>query len=82
MDRASLRPCVRWNFSNFLFLRVSETFGCQSLEIFRKKTEFLNSQNFHKKVWILFKNVRQFQKFWKNSKTDSKVWLKVRNAGP
>ncbi len=49
-----LRPCVRRNFPIFLFSRVSEKFGCQSLEIFRKKTEFLNSQNFRKKVWKKF----------------------------
>jgi len=40
-------------------------FGCQSSEIFQKKTEFLNSRKTHS-----------------DSKTDSKVWLKVRNAGP
>jgi len=31
-----LRPCERQNFPNFSFLRVSELFGYQSLEIFRK----------------------------------------------
>jgi hypothetical protein len=45
-----IRPCVRQNFPNFSFSRVWEMFGCQSSEIFRKKTEFLNSQNFCEKV--------------------------------
>jgi len=39
-----LRPCVRQNFPNFLFLWVSENFGCRSSEIFRKKLEFSNSE--------------------------------------
>ncbi len=50
-----IRPCVRGDFPKFLFLRVSEKFGYQSLEIIQKKTEFSNSQNFReniqKKVW-------------------------------
>ncbi len=58
-------------FRTFSFLRVSEKFGCRSLEIFQKKTEFSNSRNFHKKVWKnvrkLFENVHKFWKFkfWK-----------------
>ncbi len=60
---------VRRNFPNFLFSRVLEMFGCWSLEIFQKKTEFLNSRNFclfFGYFWILTKIVRQFQKFQKN----------------
>jgi len=44
-------------------------FGCRSSKIFWKKPEFLNSRNFcekvRKKVWVLFKNLRKFQKFQK-----------------
>jgi len=61
----NVRPCIRRNFPNVLFSRVSEKFSCQSSEIFRKKPEFSNSQNFRKKVRKLFKNVRKFQKFRK-----------------
>ncbi len=49
-----LRPCIRQNFLNFLFSRVSKMFVCRSLEIFWKK------QIFCKKVQILTKIVRQF----------------------
>ncbi len=64
-----LRPCVRRNFTNFLFSRVSEMFGCWSLE----KPEFSNLRYFckkvRKKVRILTKIVRQF---WKKL---LKVWI-------
>ncbi len=146
--RTEIRPCIRQNFPNFSFLRDSEMFGCQSSEIFRKKTEFLNSWNFCEKVrkfkfgkssdinqnctsiskilkkllkvWVfesktlflgqkVWKSLetgfskcseiseiilfQTFQKLWKNdvwlelwksqkTRSDSKVWLKVRNAGP
>jgi len=60
----SLRPCVRRNFLSFLFSRVSEMFGCQSLEIFRKNWNFWTHET-QKKVWILFKNVSKFWKFQK-----------------
>ncbi len=43
-----LRPCVRRNFSNFLFLQVSEMFGCQSSEFFWKKPEIF-AKKFGKK---------------------------------
>jgi len=65
---SALRPCVRRNFPNFSFSRVSEKFGCRSSEIFRKKTEFLNSQNFRKKVRKFWKqgfpNVQKFRKLF------------------
>ncbi len=48
--RCKIRPCIRQNFPNFLFSRVSEMFGCQSSEFFWKKTEFLNSRNFFVKM--------------------------------
>jgi hypothetical protein len=65
-----IRPCIRWNFPNFLFSCVSEMFSSQNSKKFWKKEEFLNLQNFRKKFWkkvqILTKIVCQFQKFWKN----------------
>jgi len=83
----NLRPCVRRNFPNFLFLRVSEKFGCRSLEIFRKKRNFWTRKTFPIKK--LFENVHKFQKFWKKNvkfeflcqKTlfmGQKVWKKFR----
>jgi len=72
----TLRPCVRQDFLNFLFLWVSEKFGCWSLEIFWKKTEFLNSRNFRKKL-----------KLWKSQKNSFQLenrlesLVKARNAG-
>jgi len=70
-----LRPCVRWNFLNFSFSWVSEKFGCQSSKIFRKKTEFSNSQNFREKVW---KKVRKF-KFRKKFGNYSKMYVNFGN---
>jgi len=99
--RPLLRPCVRRDFPNFLFLRVSEKFGCQSTEFFRKKPEFSNSQNFcekvQKKVWKFkfgkkfgyyskmygnFKKSMKSLSFWvkkpcfwvKSSENSKKVW--------
>jgi len=66
-----VRPCVRRNFLNFSFLRVSEKFGCQSSEIFWKKLEFSNSQNFREKVW---KKVWKF-KFGKKFGNYSKMYV-------
>ncbi len=72
-----LRPCVRRNFPNFSFSRVSEKFGYRSSEIFWKKPEFPNFGNFREKVRKkfgnlssekvrkLFKNVCKFRKFQK-----------------
>jgi len=54
-------------------LQVSEKFGCRSSEIFRKKTEFSNSQNFHEKVW---KKVWKF-KFGKKFRNYSKMYVNV-----
>jgi len=39
----NLRPCVWQKFPNFSFSRVSEMFGFQSLEFFRKNPNFSNS---------------------------------------
>ncbi len=74
-----VRPCVRQNFPNFLFLRVSEMFGCQSLEIFWEKTEFSNSRNFRKKVQKKFgKKFGYYSKMYVNFKFFEKlckVWV-------
>jgi len=70
-----VRPCVRQNFPNFSFSRVSEKFGCRSSEIFRKKTEFLNSQNCCEKVW---KKVQKF-KFGKKFGNYSKMYVNFKN---
>jgi len=70
-----LRPCVRQNFPNFLFSRVSEKFGCRSSEIFRKKTEFLNLRNFREKIW---KKVQK-SKFGKNIRNYSKLYVNFKN---
>jgi len=61
----NIRPCVRRNFPNFSFSRVSEMFSCRSSdsEIFQKKMEFLNPRKFREKV---LKKVRKF-KFGKSS---------------
>jgi len=67
-------------------------FGCRSSEIFWKKTEFSNSRNFsekvRKKVRILNKIVRQFQKNYvkfeflsqKSLFLGQKVWKKFRKC--
>jgi hypothetical protein len=84
-----VRLCVRRNFPNFLFSQVLEMFGCRSLEIFQKKTEFSNSQNFCKNVWkkvqenfvkVWKQGFPNIQKFWKlfyseNSKNYKKMML-------
>jgi len=78
-----LRPCVRRKFPNFLFSRVSEIFGFRSSEIFWKKPEIWKFRTFRKlrKNDVLFE-LRKFENICSDSKTDPKVWLKVRNAGP
>jgi len=66
-----VRPCVRRNFPNFSFSRVSEKFGRRNLEIFQK------SRKNDVKI-----ELRKSQKTRSDLKTDSKVQLKVRNTGP
>jgi len=44
-----VRPCVRRNFPNFSFSRVSEMFGCRSSEIFGEKWNFRTRGIFAKK---------------------------------
>jgi hypothetical protein len=53
----SLRPCVRWKFPNFSFLRVSEMFGCWSSEFFWKKQNFQTRKIFAKKFGKKFGNL-------------------------
>jgi len=74
-----VRPCVRRNFSNFLFLQVSEMFGCQSSEFFWKKPEI-----FAKKFGKKFGNLsleksldinRNCKSISKISKKLCKVWV-------
>jgi len=70
-----VRPCVRQNFPNFLFSRVSEKFGCQSSEFFGKKLKFSKSRNFREKVW---KKVQKF-KFGKKFGYYSKMYVNFEN---
>ncbi len=76
-----LKLCVRQNFPNFLFSRVSEKFGCRSSEIVQKKKEFLNSQNFCEKVWKFkfgkkFGNYSKMYVNFKKSMWSLSFWVK------
>jgi len=49
-----VRPCIRRNFPNFLFSRVSELFGCRS---FGKNRNFRTREIFAKKFGKKFGNL-------------------------
>ncbi len=76
----ALMPYVRQNFPNFSFSRVSEMFGCQSSEIFRKKNRIFELAKFLRKFGNLSSekssginwNCTSISKFLKNL---HKVWV-------
>ncbi len=65
---SNVRPCVRQKFPNFLFSQVLEKFDFRTFQKLQKNDVQLE--------------IRKSQKTRSNSITDSKVRLKVRNAGP
>ncbi len=74
-----IRPCERQKFPNFLFSRVSEMFGFQSSENFRKYPVFSNSWKFREKVR---KKVRKLKfgnnfEYYSNFTSNTKILKKL-----